>query len=784
MNTLAKQILLIAFLTLGIMSAQAQITTQTVRGTITDIDSKQPLFGATVVVIGSDPILGGTTDMDGRFHIHDVPTGRIDLQIRMLGYEEFTLPNILVNSAKESVIKANLQESVVQMQQVEIVAEEKKEELQNDMVMVSGRRISVEETSRIAGSFNDPARMVGTFPGVANDPAGDNDIVVRGNSPRGVLWRLEGVEIPNPNHFADEGRSGGPINVLNSDMLDDSEFYTGAFSPEYGNAYTAVFDMKLREGNDEKREYALKVGVLGTDITAEGPMPGNKGGSYLFNYRYSSLALLDDAGIVDFQGIPKYTDASFKIKKPTANAGTFSLWGLGGMSSIDETDEENDTIFSQGTFGSRMGVIGLDHTKMIGKNSYLFSSLTLSGNDSKTEYEETRTDEDITLAPRYNDDLSKWTTRFSTILNNKLNARHKLRSGVIISHDQFSMQNEYWEEDEQRMITELDSKGEATTLQAFTSWKWRWNEEWTLTSGVHYLHYFLNGSQSVEPRLGMRYQFKPNKAFTFGAGLHAKTESVTNYLAQAEDDQGNTIQPNKDMDLTRSAHFVLGYEQMLGQDIQLKAEAYYQHLYNMPVENDPSSSFSLHNFAGWFTTDALVNEGKGYNYGLELSVEKFFTRNYNFLVTGSLFNSRYTALDGVERNSRYNLGYVANVLGGKEWQVGKNGKDRVISASLKFSLIGGQHYTPIDLEASIASEETERDESKAWAFKAPAVSKLDLVLAYRINRPKASHEFKADVQNVLNNASPVYYYYDDKTQSIEEVPQLGMLPVLQYTLRF
>lgn len=783
MNSFSKQLTLTLLLAiLGTFNLQAQITTQTVRGTIKDIDSNQPLFGATVVVINSDPLLGGTTDMDGRFNIPNVPTGRIDLQIRMLGYEELTLPNILVNSAKESVLKVNMQESVIQMKQVEIVAEEKKEELQNDMVMVSGRRISVEETSRIAGSFNDPARMVGTFPGVANDPAGDNDIVVRGNSPRGVLWRLEGVEIPNPNHFSDEGRSGGPINVLNSDMLDDSEFYTGAFSPEYGNAYTAVFDMKLRDGNDEKREYALKVGVLGTDITAEGPMPGKNGGSYLFNYRYSSLALLDDAGIVDFQGVPKYTDASFKIKKPTS-AGTFSLWGLGGISTIDEKDEENDTIFSQGTFGSRMGVIGLNHTKMIGKNSFLFSSLTLSGNDSKTDYQEPRTDEDVELMPRYEDDLNKWTTRFATVLNNKLNARHKLRSGIIVSHDKFRMQNEYWDEDEQRMITELDSKGEATTLQAFTSWKWRWNEEWTLTSGVHYLHYFLNNSQSVEPRLGMRYQFRPNKAFTFGAGLHAKTESVTNYLAQAEDEQGNIIQPNKDMDLTRSAHFVLGYEQMLGQDIQLKAEAYYQHLYNMPVENDPTSSFSLHNYAGWFTTDPLVNKGTGYNYGLELSVEKFFTRNYNFLVTASLFDSKYTALDGVERNSRYNLGYVANVLGGKEWQVGKNGKDRVISASLKFSLVGGQHYTPIDLDASIAAGE-EEEVANSWGSKAPAVTKLDVVLAYRINRPKASHEFKADVQNVLGNDSPVYFYYDEDNKNIEEVPQMGMLPVLQYTLRF
>src|SRR5690606_39440450 len=181
-------------------------------------------------------------------------------------------------------------------------------------------------TSRMAGGINDPARMVTSFPGVAGDPGGDNMIIVRGNSPKGVLWRLEGMEIPNPNHFADDGATGGPINVLNSDMIDDSDFYTGAFAAEYGNVTSAVFDMKLRDGNDRKREYTLKAGVLGTDLTAEGPIPGVLVGSFLINFRYSVFTPLDQAGIVACQGVPLYTDDAFKLTLPAGKEGTVELF--------------------------------------------------------------------------------------------------------------------------------------------------------------------------------------------------------------------------------------------------------------------------------------------------------------------------------------------------------------------------------------------------------------------------------------------------------------------------
>lgn len=763
----------------------AQVNTQTIRGTILDTDTRQPMIGATVVVIGSDPIIGTTTDFDGKFTINNVPTGRVDLQIRMIGFEEQRMANLLLTSAKELVLEVRMQESVAQLKEFEVKAPERKGELRNDMATLSARKISVEETSRIAGGINDPARMVGTFPGVAGDPSGNNTVVVRGNSPKGVQWRLEGVEIPNPNHFSDDGSTGGPINVLNSDMIDDSEFYTGAFAAEYGNVYSAVFDMRLRDGNDRKREYTLKAGVLGTDLTAEGPIPGTNGGSYLANYRYSTLALLDGAGIVDYGGVPRYTDAAFKVKLPSVNYGTLALYGIGGRSAIIDEDRgaTEDTLFSSADVGSRMGVVGMSHTKTLGERSFLYTNLSLSGNGSGTDYTESQAPGETGLELRHRDDLAKWTTRLSSTLNTRISAHHKLRSGIIVSSESFRMYSNSWDNDRDRMVVNVDRRGSASTLQAFSSWKWRWNEQWTLTSGVHVLYYDLNNAASVEPRLALRYQVRPDRAFTLGTGLHSKTEALMTYLAQDIDAAGNVIRPNEGLGLTRAAHFVAGYEQQLAEDVQLKAEAYYQHLYDLPVENDPTSAFTVNNMSEWFTNKPLVNEGVGYNRGMEISVEKFFTRGYHYMVTASYSESKYKALDGKWHNSRFNLGPVGNVLAGKEWKLGPEGKDRTLMAGFRYSVQGGQYYTPIDLAASIAADE-EKEGSTVWSEKASAIHKFDIVASYRVGRPKVSHEFKLDVQNVLNAATPVYYFYDRRTNTIKSVPQLAMLPVVQYTLRF
>ena len=354
-----KSILLIAvFLCLKMSFANNQNLTQILRGKVLDKDSGLPLIGATIMVNGSSPLIGTATNANGEFQFQPMRVGRYSITVQSIGYEPRIVSDVLLKAGKETDLTIYLSESVVQLDEVTISAKKHKGESLNKMALISARSFSVQETNRYAGSFDDPARMASSFAGVMGSPDGNNDIIVRGNSPRGMLWRMEGIEIPNPNHFAEEGASGGAISALNSKMLDNSDFYTGAFPAEYGNAYSGVFDLRLRNGNKHKREYSFMVGILGTDFTAEGPFKKGGNASYLINYRYSSLAMLNAVGIkVAGDAVPKFQNSSFKINVPTKKAGTFNLFGLGGLSGISEdmSDYKNE-------FNTDMAVVGLSNT--------------------------------------------------------------------------------------------------------------------------------------------------------------------------------------------------------------------------------------------------------------------------------------------------------------------------------------------------------------------------------------------------------------------------------------
>ncbi len=289
-------------------------------------------LGVTVFASGTNYQNGTTTDQNGSFRLDHVPAGRVTVQLSYIGYEPKAIPEIVVNSGKEVILTMSMQESAVKMAELVITSNRARGQALNEMALISARSISPEETNLYTAGFNDPSLIIANFAGVTNNPNGNNDIIVRGNSPKYVQWRLEGMQITNPNHFADQGAIGGGLSTLNNNLLATSDFYTGAFSAEYGDVLSGVYDVKLRSGNNEKFESVLGVGVLGTELTVEGPFKKGYGGSYLLNYRYSTISLLTNAGLTDVNGSPNFQDAAFKIMLPSKKAGTFSFFGLGGAS--------------------------------------------------------------------------------------------------------------------------------------------------------------------------------------------------------------------------------------------------------------------------------------------------------------------------------------------------------------------------------------------------------------------------------------------------------------------
>ncbi|WP_461633981.1 TonB-dependent receptor [Labilibaculum euxinus] len=782
-NYLLMLLLILAWNQESKAQSNSKLYSQTIRGTIIDHETKQGLIGANIVILNSNPFKGTASDMDGNFILKQVSIGRISIHISCLGYEAKTIANIEIGSAKEVVLKIELIESLTHIEEVTVHPKTAKHETLNKMATVSGQAFTVEETSRYSGSLNDPARMVSGYAGVSGDGEGSNEIIVRGNSPKGIQWRMEGIEIPNPNHFADEGSTGGAINALNSSMLSNSDFFTGAFTAEYGNAYSGIFDINLRSGNNAKHEQAFGFSTYGIDFTVEGPLKKNYSGSYLANYRYSSLELLDNIGLVDFDGVPKYQDGSFKIVLPTQKAGKFTLFGLLGKSNIlakEENDEETITL-GEYNVNSDLTVIGISNLLPIGKKSYLKNTLAYSATNTQNESRILGDDNTmfVALNEKYQHNYFKYVSTFNT----KLNAKNSVKAGIEYTRLGFDIKSVNDFKNTGAFTTDVNSEGKSHLFQSFVNWKYRITSDFTVVSGVHASYFKLNNDYTIEPRVGLKYQFLSNQSFSFGFGMHSKTESLSTYFVQLHDNENNTYTPNKNLKMSKAIHYVLGYNNQLNHNLHLKAEAYYQDLYDVAVENDPNSKIVLQDIKEGLADFDFVNEGTGKNYGLELSLERFFRNNFYYLLTGSLYESKFTALDGIERNSRYNGNYAANLLIGKEYKVGQNDQNR-IGLNGKITFRGGQYYTPVDLMKSQKAGETVYLANSEFSKQGDDLFILDVSFSYKLNRKKTQHEFKFDIKNASNNKAKILERYNEATHKIEDGEQLSLLPSLQYILYF
>ena len=645
---LTSLILLCAFVSVS----QENQPTQTVRGIIVDQQSESPLIGANVVVMGSDPFLGASTDLDGNFRLENVPTGRQTLRITYLGYEPREMPNMLVNSGKEMILSIGLQESFQSLAEVVIDGEAERGENINKMATVSARTFSVEETKRYAGFIDDPARMASSYAGVGVVD-GNNDLVIRGNSPRGMLWRMEGLEIPNPNHFSSQGASGGPISMLSTNMMANSEFFTGAFPAEYGNAYSGIFDINLRKGNNEQREYTLGIGILGTDLAVEGPFSKNYKGSYLVNYRYSTLSVFSLVGL-DIVGdvIPKFQDLSYNFNLPAGKAGTFSIFGVLGNGVATEAWEWQGLKYDD-IYTTNMGVTGLKHTYLLGEKTLIKTTIAAMGTERKY-HADTYDTNDVFVRTDYESKMQDMAIRANTTLNHKFNSRHSLRLGATYNKLFYDFFEEYYHSELNKMIRDQDDAGNADRFESFAQWQFRATEKLTLNTGLHQTCFNLNQQNVIEPRAGARYALGRSKWINAGFGIHSSTHDLSVYSAKATLADGSTYQPNKKLGMTRAAHYVLGYEQMITPSLRTKAEVYYQSLFDVPIIDSANSSISGINSYDGYADVPMKNNGTGYNYGAELTIEKYFTNQWFMMVTSSVYQSKYVAGDGKERNTMWN----------------------------------------------------------------------------------------------------------------------------------
>jgi hypothetical protein len=778
--------------------AKAQQFTQTIKGVITDKVSEKPLSGATITVIGTS--IGAQTNSEGRYNLLNVPVGRVLLAVTYVGYKDIAIPEVLVTVGKEVIIDVSMDQNVKQENAIVVKSTKvKKGAASNEYATASARSFNVDEVTRFAGGRNDPSKLVSNFAGVIANNDNRNDIVVRGNSPAGVLWRIEGIPSPSPNHYSTLGTTGGPVSALNTNALKTSDFYTGAFPAEFGNATAAVFDIQLRTGNADKHERTMQLNLFsGLEAMLEGPLSKNKNGaSYLVGYRYSFAAIGGTLGLnVGTAAIPKYQDWVYNIQLPKGKAGKLNLFGMGGISSIDFIGKEIDStdFFArqdQDAYAKNgFSTFGAKHTIDLGKKTYLRTVAT---------YSLTRNDYDAFQFEKPLNYNKKWqitdvrdrtkTFRVNSFINSKTSSQLNWRVGV--TGEFYNLSTKVLDKDgqpEAAPFIELRSYNDNfNLLQAFAQGKYAVNNNLSFTAGVHGMYFSLNKKSIIEPRAAVTYKFNNNNSLYLSYGLHGQLQPFPVYLFER-----NALSPiidktNRDLDFTKAHHYVMGYEARIKTDWRIKTELYYQSLNSVPVEQNPSGFSMLNAGTDFIFPDktGLRNNGTGTNKGIELTIEKFLSKGYYLLTSVSIFDSKYKGSDKIERNAAFNYGQVFNVLAGKEWKMGKN-KKNAFTLDMRLSSIGGKYTTPVNLAASLATGIEVLDEAKYNADRLSGYFRFDTKFGFRVNSKKKriSHSFYLDLQNVTNQENIFLRRFNAQKGDIGNLNQIGFFPDILYRLQF
>lgn len=780
--------------------AQDRVPRQVVRGIVTDKTSEKPLAGVTVIVTGLTPVMGTITDASGRYTLPAVPLGRQQFSYGCAGYQPAVIPEVLITAGKEVILDISLEQKLVTLDAFTVVAPSvKKGAAANEFSSGSARSFNLDEVTRYAGGRNDPSKLVSNYAGAVANSDARNDIVVRGNSPTGVLWRIEGSPSPNPNHFSALGTTGGPVSALNTNALKTSDFLTGAFPAEYGNAMAAVFDINLRSGNSSRHEQTFQLNAFsGLEATVEGPLNNkNNGAAYLAGYRYSFAQIAGKIGIdIGTKAIPNYQDWVFNVTTGKGRLGKFSFFGMGGWSHIDFKGSELDStdLYAQTDQDSydksNFSFFGVRHTLDIDHRTYLRTVVSYA--HTLDQYDQYQYPHPV---PPYKDrwlqlhsDNTTSTLRFSTYFNEKLSSRFSYRAGI--SGEGLGLNtiilNKMGRPSTADFDTTSNFNGTPFLLQYFGQFKYRVNEQFIITGGLHGMYFDLNGSSALEPRLSLAYQLPSNQTVSLSYGLHSQLQPLPVYFQAIDFRTGLRDPSNRELDFSKAHHMIVAYEKRFLPDWRIKAELYYQYLFNVPVERT-SSGFSMLNTGadfGFPDQIGLVNKGTGMNRGIELTVEKFLSQGTYVLFTTSLFDSKYKGSDGIERNTAFNYKYVVNILAGREWRLGGN-KGNAFTFDTRLSTIGGRYATPVDVPASIRSGYEVLDTLHYNSLRLDGYFRLDTKFGIRLNsrKRKLSQTFYLDLQNVTGRKNIFLLQYNNAKGIAAPVYQIRFFPDILYRVQ-
>lgn len=733
-----------------------------ISGKVIDKINQQPVIGAVVEIIGTGIKTG--TDDNGFYYFESVPAGRYSLRYSSIGYILLILDNIVVNSG---VITDKLAELDI-VATDEIVVEDERFTKPGD-IATSLKNLTSDEIRSTPGGFEDVGRVVQTLPGVSFVNDGRNDLIVRGGSPAENLFIVDNAYVPNINHFGSQGATGGPTSIINLDFIRDVNFITGGFSAKYGDKLSSVLEIKQREGSRIKLMADLNLSATGFGAVLEGPIGSEKKGSWLVSAKRSYLDFIFNAAGFGF--VPEYYAFQGKGVYDLNKKNTLTLNIISNIDKVkfNNTDEEkkqnNSVLLDNDQWGY---VVGAEWKSLLSSKSYstvnltrTFTNYNYTGNDvvTNTEYFKNISKEgETSLKAEYN--IQVITTGQLTVgLEGKLvNFRNEIKKAQDTLYFIDPVTKSRYILDPVNITDERNTYKAA----AFAQWTQFIANRIKLNVGLRYDYFeFIEKKNYLSPRASAQINLLHDLYLNLSYGIFYQSPSYVWLIS-------NPI--NRNLEDIRADHYIAGLEYIIMPDLKASVEVYYKKYSNYPVSEE-RPYFILANNGGNFENqnnfglEPLLSQGTGFANGIEFFVQKAFSKNYYFNASLSIFQAKYTSLDGVERNSDFDNRVLFTTFGGYQfgdgWTLGG-----------KFRFVGGRPYTPIN---PVDGTQLVSEYNSA---RLPNFYSLDLRLDKKWTFSSWTLNTYIDIQNITGRKNVTGYKWNKYTNEIETNESLGVLPTI------
>ncbi len=751
-----------------------QIQKGILAGTVTDATNKQPLAGANVVVEGTT--MGAATDMDGEFVITGLQPGSYNIGIYFLGYETVMKANVVINPGNKSIIRVEMTPDLLESEAVEVTASYFSQPRE---AVVSARSMDFEEVRRSPGSALDIQRVMQSLPSVVSGSDQNNEIIIRGGNPGENLFLMDDVEIPNPNHFGEQGSGGGPINMINTLMVGQVDFYAGAFPAKYGDKASSVMDIRLRDGSRDQFKTTLDMGMAGAGVISEGPLNGGRG-SYILSARRSYLDLIVDA--IGLVAIPRYYNLQGRLSYDLTPSSTLIFNMMYGRDKIHIQDE-GGAGYSRGAENVKSNggqyAVGLSLRSVFSPNFYGRTTFSVAQSEwdvdvyrtltGKTYFSNRSREKETTLKSDFTYSLKSgvefnWGAQIKQV---NFNLDVFSAADTLFTYDPAAQRP-----DSATGIARVyagdsfddDLNSYKTALYGQVSFDFL--KRFTLTAGARYEYFKYTGFHSLSPRLGMRWKLSPQSTLNLAYGRHYQSPVYFQLLQNRQ---------NRSLDSYYSEQFIAGFEYLLRSDIKFTLEAYRKTYEGLPQYRRLTTADPLD-----YYDNEMLNSGRGRSRGVETFLQKKITDNFSGIVSYSFSRSENLDLrDNSWYAGNYDYRHVLTLIAGykirfykQEWfkQARESWWYRVFATilpfsdetevSVKYRYLGGRPYTsPVyhpELRRWLVDENLKRN-----ATRLPEYSRLDVRLDRRYFFDSWNMVVYFDASNVLNTKNIWEYQYND-----------------------